>query len=104
MQTGDGGSGSRGFTSPRVQGEFNDGTDGHRHSGILWQVFYITISIFTSGKGVFGEDFCWILYIYNPYVQQHIKNNSQTDQLFTAPLPSYNDDDSIYLTCILRSA
>lgn len=103
MQTGDGGPGSRGCTSHREHGAFNDGTDGHGHSEILWQVFHITISIFTSRKGVFGEDFCSSLYFYNPYVQQNIKYNSQPDQLFTTLLPSYTDGDGIYLTCVLRS-
>lgn len=42
--------------------------------------FFITISIFTSGKGVFGEDFCSSLYFYNPCVQCDIKYNSQPDR------------------------
>lgn len=50
MKTGDGVSGRKGCTSDREHGEFNDGTDGLGHSGILSQVFYMTISIFRSGK------------------------------------------------------
>lgn len=40
---------------------------------------------FTSGKGVFAEDFCPSLYFYNPRVQWTIQCNRQPDQLFTDP-------------------
>lgn len=59
--------------------------------------FFITISIFTSGKGVFGEDFCSSLYFYNPCVQCDIKYNSQPDQLFTPFFHHTMISDSSYL-------
>lgn len=65
-------------------GDFDDGTDGHRRSGILGTVFYSTIPIFTSRKGAFGEDFCPSLYFYNPHVQWNIKCCSLTR--FSQPL------------------
>lgn len=88
----------------REHGDLNDGTGGHGHSGILWHVSYVTISTFTSGKGVFGEDCCPTLYFYSSCVQWNIKCNSQPDHLFTVPLPSYKYGDNIYLTWSLRCA
>lgn len=96
-QTGDGGSGSAGCTSEGECGDFDNGTDGHGQSGILWHCLIGPFPFFTSRKGAFGEDFCPSLYFYDPHVQWNIKCNSLTS--FSQPLlPSYHDGDNIDLT------
>lgn len=65
--------GMRDAHQKRGCGGSDDGTDGHRHSGVLGTVFYRTIPIFTSRKRAFGGDFCPSLYFYNPHVQWNIK-------------------------------
>ena len=57
MQAGDSGSGA-GCPPDREWGGFTDGTEGARRAGIVFRVLYSTISIFTSGKVLLGENFC----------------------------------------------
>lgn len=86
MQTGDGGSGSRERTSDREHGEFNDRTDGHGHAGILWQVFHITISIFTSGKRGSLEKISARVYIFIIHMFNGILNIIASLTNFSQPL------------------